>query len=124
MSPLISIVDDDQSARCSVNFLIQSLGYQTAPFASAEEFLESGHLDDTSCLITDVKMPGMSGIELQQRLSSSGHEIPIIFITAFFEDKLRERALKAGAIGFFNKPFREENLIACLEQALGRTDCE
>jgi FixJ family two-component response regulator len=124
MTPLISIVDDDQSARCSVNFLVQSLGYQTAPFASAEEFLESGHLDDTSCLITDVKMPGMSGMELQQRLSSSGHEIPVIFITAFFEDKLRERALKAGAIGFFNKPFREENLIACLEQALGRTDCE
>jgi FixJ family two-component response regulator len=124
MSPLISIVDDDKSARCSVNFLVQSLGYQTAPFASAEEFLESGQLDDTSCLITDVKMPGMSGIELQQHLSSKGHEIPVIFITAFFEDRLRERALKAGAIGFFNKPFREENLIACLERALGRTGCE
>jgi FixJ family two-component response regulator len=124
MSPLISIVDDDTSARSSVDFLVQSLGYLTASFASAEEFLKSDCLRDTACLITDIRMPGMSGLELQDQIALSGHEIPVIFITAFSEVKLRDRALKAGALGFLNKPFREETLIACLEKALGSTSLQ
>lgn len=117
-TPVISVVDDDQSMRSSMKIFLRSLGYVTESFASAEEFLQSGRLRDTSCLISDVRMPGMSGLELQKHLISIGCRIPIIFITAFADGRIRDDAVKAGAVGFLNKPFREENLIACLDEAL------
>jgi FixJ family two-component response regulator len=116
--PMISIVDDDSSVRAAANILVKSLGYATATFASAEEFLESGRLGDTACLITDVQMPGMSGVDLQSHLIANGHCTPVIFVTAYPEEAIRERALDAGACGFLVKPFREESLIACLDRAL------
>lgn len=115
---MISIVDDDKSVREAAKTLIRSLGYTTATFASAEEFLESGRLGDTACLITDVQMPGMSGVDLQSHLTANGHCTPVIFVTAYPEESVRERALDAGAFGFLSKPFSEECLISCLDRAL------
>jgi FixJ family two-component response regulator len=100
---------------------VRSLGYRAASFASAEEFLLSGELDETACLITDVQMPGVTGIELQQRLIAQGHLVPTIFITAFPEETSRRTAFAAGAVGFLDKPFSEESLVHCLETALGRS---
>ena len=117
---MISIVDDDRSVREAANMLIVSLGYTAATFASAEEFLESGRLCETTCLITDMQMPGMSGIDLQSHLTAHGHGTPVIFVTAYPEESLRARALNAGAFGFLSKPFSEEALIACLDRALER----
>jgi len=115
---MISIVDDDECVRESTAQLIRSLGYDATAFASAEEFLQSGQVRNTSCLITDVQMPGVSGIELQRRLLADGHRLPIIFITAFPDDRVRARALGAGAVGFLNKPYHEESLIGRLGVAL------
>jgi FixJ family two-component response regulator len=117
---MISIVDDDRSVREAANMLIVSLGYTAATFASAEEFLESGRVCETTCLITDLQMPGMSGIDLQSHLTAHGHGTPVIFVTAYPEESLRERALNAGAFGFLSKPFSEEALIECLDRALER----
>ena len=100
--PMISIVDDDISVRESTKELIESLGYEALTFASAEEFLESHRISDTSCLITDLQMRGLSGIDLQRRLVEEGRGIPIIFITAFPNDKTRSHVLNAGAIGFLS----------------------
>jgi FixJ family two-component response regulator len=119
---MISIIDDDESVRESTTQLVQSLGYSAAAFASAEEFLRSGQVASTDCLITDVQMPGLSGVELQRRLLADGHRLPIIFITAFPDERLRTRALNAGAIGFLSKPYREESLIGCLSEALKGRD--
>jgi FixJ family two-component response regulator len=116
--PVISIVDDDASVREATRGLVRSLGYSAAAFASAEEFLESDRVDDTSCLITDVQMPGLSGIELQSRLAETGRRMPIIFVTAYPEERMRARALEGGACGFLSKPFRDECLIGCLNKAL------
>ena len=116
--PMISIVDDDQSVRETTKGLLRSLGLNASAFASAEEFLRSDQLNDTACLITDVQMPGMSGIELQRRLLAQGCHLPIIFITAFLEEGIRVRVIAAGAIGFLSKPFKEECLINCLDFAL------
>jgi FixJ family two-component response regulator len=115
---VISIVDDDKSVREAAKMLIGSLGYATETFASAEEFLESGRLCDTACLITDVQMPGMSGIDLQSHLTTNGHRTPVIFVTAYPQEGVRARALDAGAFGFLGKPFSEDSLIACLDRAL------
>jgi FixJ family two-component response regulator len=115
---MIAIVDDDRSVREAAKTLIRSLGYATATFASAEEFLESGRVHDTACLITDVQMPGMSGVDLQDHLAASGHPTPVIFVTAYPEESVRARALNAGAFGFLGKPFTEESLIECLNRAL------
>jgi FixJ family two-component response regulator len=117
---MISIVDDDRSVREAASMLILSLGYTAETFASAEEFLESGRLCETKCLITDLQMPGMSGIELQSHLAAHGHGTPVIFVTAYPEESLRARALNAGAFGFLSKPFSEDALIACLDRALER----
>jgi FixJ family two-component response regulator len=116
---LISIVDDDESIRESTRGLVRSLGYQAETFASAEEFLGSDRVSDTSCLITDVQMPGLNGIDLQRGLIDRGVEIPTIFITAFPEEGTRLRAMKAGAVGYLGKPFSEESLLKCLDIALG-----
>jgi FixJ family two-component response regulator len=115
---MISIVDDDKSVREAAKALVRSLGYATATFASAEEFLESGRLCDTACLITDVQMPGMSGVDLQSHLMANGHRTPVIFVTAYPEESVRVRALDAGAFGFLGKPFNEASLVACLNRAL------
>jgi FixJ family two-component response regulator len=116
--PTISIVDDDKWARDGVRELVESLGYNALAFESAEEFLESGRLSETTCLITDIKMPGLSGLELQRELLNQGHRTPTIFITAFPDEDRRMRALDAGAIGFLSKPFDERSLIDCLALAV------
>jgi FixJ family two-component response regulator len=115
---MISIVDDDASMREATKELVRSLGYTATAFASAEDFLKSEQLSETACLISDVQMPGLSGIDLQRRLIANGHRMPIIFITAFPDERARARALGAGAVGFLTKPYREESLIECLGQAL------
>ena len=117
-TPLISIVDDDESVRDATEGLINSLGYPAATFASAEEFLNSDRVNDTTCLITDVQMPGLSGVELQRRLIDQGRPKPTIFVTAFPDDRTRNRVLNAGAIGYLSKPYSEESLIECLDTAL------
>ena len=117
-SHVISIIDDDPSVREATQSLIRSLGYDAEVFASAEEYLQSDSLNDSSCLITDLHMPGMSGTDLQDRLIADGHEIPIIFVTAYYEDRIRDRVMDAGAFGFLRKPFNDESLIACLDKAL------
>jgi FixJ family two-component response regulator len=97
---------------------MKSYGFAVETFASAEEFLGSDRLDKTSCLILDVHMPGMNGLELQQRLVASGSVIPIIFITAFADDSARSQALKAGAVGYLAKPFDDKELLNCINAAL------
>jgi FixJ family two-component response regulator len=116
---LISIVDDDEPTRESTKGLVRSLGYRAATFASAEEFLQSDTLGTTGCLITDVQMPGLSGIDLQRGLIARGIQMPTIFITAFPEEETRARAMKAGALGYLSKPFHEESLLKCLDEAFG-----
>ena len=117
-TPMISIVDDDEAVRNATKTLIRALGYRAVTFASAEEFLSSTCLHETSCLISDVQMPGLTGIELQDRLAASGHRIPIIFVTAFPDDRTRDRAMRSGAVSFMSKPYSEANLIVCLDRAL------
>ena len=117
---VISIIDDDASVRAATDNLLRSLGYTVNTFVSAEEFLRSPHLNDTSCVIADVQMPGMSGIDLQARLLTQGYCVPFIFITAFPEETIRARALKAGAICFLTKPFNRLSLTRYLDTALER----
>jgi FixJ family two-component response regulator len=119
---VISIIDDDASIRVATQSLVRSLGFTVCTFASAADFLQSPCVNDTSCVISDVQMPGMSGVELQSLLIAQGHRMPIIFITAFHEESIRARAMKAGAIGFLNKPFSGQTLIECLDTALQRRD--
>ena len=118
--PVISIIDDDASVRAATDNLLRSLGYTVYTFASAEEFLRSAHFKDTSCVIADVQMPAMSGVDLQERLLTQGHRVPFIFITAFPEETIRARARNAGAICFLTKPFDRLTLIKCLDTALQR----
>jgi len=116
----VAVIEDNESVREATKRLLRLLGYVTASFASAEDFLNSDSVRDTACLITDVRLPGMSGLELQRRLISDGQGMPIIFITAFPDEAARKRALRDGALCYLSKPFQEENLITCLDQALGR----
>jgi len=117
---IISIVDDDASVRAATNNLLRSRGYVVHTFASAEEFLQSPHLNDTSCVIADVQMSAMNGLELLADLRTRGFAAPFIFITAFPDEAIRARALKAGAVGFLAKPFAAPSLIQCLDAALER----
>ena len=114
----ISVIDDDASVRAATNNLLRSHGYTVHTFASAEEFLRSAHLNDTSCVIADVQMPVMSGVELLTHMRAQGHRVPFIFITAFPEESVRARVLKAGAIAFLAKPFAGPTLISSLATAL------
>ena len=117
--PLISVVDDDESVRESIEGLMRSVGFAVNAFASAEEFLSSDHLSDTECLILDVRMPGMDGIELHRRLLASRREMPVIFITAHGSDEAaRSRALANGAVDFLSKPLSEEELLSAVRKAL------
>ena len=115
---MIAIVDDHKALREALESLLRSLGHIASTFGSAEDFLESGKLLDTSCLITDVQMPGLNGVDLQDRLIAEGHRIPIIFITAHPDENIRARAMKAGAVGFLVKPIHPDHLIGCIEKVL------
>ena len=116
--PLISIVDDDDSLRNSLDNLIRSVGFRAQGFASAEAFLNSNRVHDTACLILDVRMPGMNGLELQRQIVAANWGIPIIFITSHADDDARARALEAGAVDFLYKPFHEEALLNAIDAAL------
>jgi FixJ family two-component response regulator len=115
---IVMIVDDDDSIRKSVRRLMKSYGFAVETFASAEEFLGSDRLAKTSCLILDVQMPGMSGLELQRRLVASGCLIPIIFITAYSDERARAEAMQAGAVSYLAKPFDDGELLNCIHTAL------
>ena len=117
-TPVISIVDDDELVRGAVKDLVRSLGYVATAYSSAEEYLRSDGLPNTSCLITDVQMPGMSGADLQAHLITKGNTTPVIFMTAFANEKMRTRVLEAGAFGYLQKPFDNDALVQCLETAL------
>jgi FixJ family two-component response regulator len=116
--PLISIVDDDESVREALKNLIESVGFRTEVFSSGEDFLNSDHFGDTDCLIVDVRMPGMSGLELQERLNAVHSLIPLIFISAHADEEARARALQAGAVDFLQKPFSEDPLLRAIEVSL------
>ncbi len=118
VAPVISIIDDDASIRAGLNNLVRSLGYMVSTFASAAAFLQSVQLHNTSCVIADVRMPAMSGVELQSHLRRQGYKVPFIFITAVPDETTRQQALDDGAICFLTKPFDEATLIECLNTAL------
>jgi FixJ family two-component response regulator len=115
----IAIVDDDEGVRKAVHAVLKSAGLLPRSFASAEEFLDSGHRGETACLISDIEMPGMNGFDLQARLAKDGCRIPIIFITAYGDTRTRMRAMKAGALDFLEKPFDDNVLIERIRAALG-----
>src|ERR1700688_339103 len=115
---VVAIVDDDDSVRNAVDGLLRAVGFPARAFASAEEFLKSGQLHQTSCLIADIRMPGMSGLELQAQLNAERCRIPIIFITAHGDEKMRMQALRAGAVEFMAKPFNDEALLESVRAAL------
>ena len=117
-TPLISIIDDDALARDGIRELVESLGYNAVTFKSAEHFLGSDWVAATTCLITDVQMPGLDGLELQEELQSQGRYMPVILITAYPNEKQRSRALNGEAVGVLSKPFNEESLIRCLTAAI------
>jgi FixJ family two-component response regulator len=119
---LIAIVDDDESMRVSTATLMRSFGFAARGFASAEEFLQSPELGETSCLISDVQMPGIGGLELQKRLVSENRRTPMIFITGFPDPRIQERALAGGAVCFLKKPFDAQTLIQCVDRALNRSN--
>jgi FixJ family two-component response regulator len=118
-TPLISIVDDDESVRIGMTSLVRSLGYEVQSYESAEDFLQSQERHGSSCLISDIQMPGIGGLELQKVLAAENSDTPIIFITAFPDANVRQIALQAGAACFLSKPCDGETLIKCLESALG-----
>ena len=115
---LISIIDDDALARDGIGALVESLGYNAITFTSAEHFLQSDVIAETTCLITDLQMPGLSGLELQETLRSQGYQTPVILITAYPNEQQRQRALDNGAIGFLSKPFDDRSLIEYLTVAI------
>jgi FixJ family two-component response regulator len=119
-TPVISIVDDDESVRLATQSLLSSLGWTAHAFASADEFLNSPRLNDSSCLVVDVQMPRINGIDLQRILGARGYSIPMVFVTAFPDDNIRERLLNGGAVCFLSKPFDDQSLIQCLDRALQR----
>ena len=120
MLSVISIIDDDASVRAATNNLLSSHGYSVHTFESAEDFLQSAHQGVSSCVVTDVQMPGISGLDLLTRLRTRGNNVPLIFITAFPDEGVRARALKAGAICFLSKPFPGSVLINSIEMALNQ----
>ena len=117
---LVAVVDDDESVRESLPDLLNEFGFATRAFSSAEDFLASGSLDQTECLILDVAMPGMTGLDLQQQLNDRERKIPIIFITAQKDGAVRDRALEQGAVSFLFKPFSDTALLEALSKAVRR----
>jgi FixJ family two-component response regulator len=119
-SPLICIVDDDASVADSTRYLVRAFGFRAEAFSSAQEFLSSSLVQKTSCLILDIRMPGMDGLELQQYLVKTDKRIPIIFITAHASDNERKQALDGGAVDLLLKPFSEDALVAAIRSALNQ----
>jgi FixJ family two-component response regulator len=115
---LVAIVDDDDLMRSALEGLLKAVGLPARAFASAEEFLESGQPQETACLIADIRMPGMSGLELQAKLNAESCRIPIVFITAHGDEKMRMQAMRAGAVEFLAKPFDDEALLESVHAAL------
>jgi FixJ family two-component response regulator len=115
---LVSIVDDDESLRRSVKNLLTSVGFQVETFASAEAFLQSAHRADTRCVVLDLRMPGMSGLDLLMHLAATGSPIPVVILTAHSDDEARRRTLQAGAVAFLGKPFHGEALLGAVRRAL------
>jgi FixJ family two-component response regulator len=116
--PTIAIIDDDEPARITTSSLVRSLGFDAAVFSSAEEYLASPRRHSFSCLVSDVQMPGMSGLDLQSQLSAEGHGVPIIFITAYPHANIEKRARAAGSVCILNKPFESQDLVDCIQRAL------
>lgn len=121
---LIACVDDDAAVAEAIEGLLKAFGFKVETFSSAESFLTSGALDNASCLITDVKLGGMSGLQLQTRLAEMGRQIPTIVITAFPEERLRQQAIDAGAVCFLGKPVTKMQLMGCVDLALERRSGE
>jgi CheY-like chemotaxis protein len=119
-NPVISVIDDSCSVRAAIGSLLSSLGWSVHTFASAEDFLHSHYVNNSSCLVVDVQMPGLGGVELQRLLTGRGDSTPIIFMTAFPDDSIRTRVMKDGAVCFLSKPFDEQHLVGCLNKALSR----
>lgn len=115
---LVSIVDDDESLRRSVGNLLTSVGFRVETFASAEAFLQSADRGNTGCVVLDLRMPGMSGLDLLMHLAAAGPRIPVIVLTAHSDDESRRRTLQAGAVAFLGKPFRGEALLGAVRRAL------
>jgi len=116
--PLVCVVDDDSLTRDSMLRLLRSFGFRAEAFASGEEFVDSGNLERTACLILDVRLPGMSGIELQQQLLANHCEVPVIFITAYEDHRMRGQALRDGVGAFLLKPLSEGELLTAINEAL------
>jgi FixJ family two-component response regulator len=116
--PLISVVDDDESVREALESLLRSAGFKAEVFASAEQFLRSDRAREVDCLIVDVRMPGMNGLELQRQLAAGGSRVPIIFITAHGDELARAQALRAGVVAFLRKPFSEQALLNAVHAVL------
>lgn len=121
-APIVSIIDDDQDVRQAVQRLMRSRGFATRTFASAEEFLRSPSLHETACVITDIQMPGMTGIDLHDVMLKQGPRLPVIFLTAFPDDRTEKRALQAGALGFLTKPFDAKTLVRLVDTAVQSGD--
>ncbi len=117
---MVAVVDDDESVRNGVHGALQSVGLTAHSFGSAEEFLDSALRAQTACLITDLQMPAMNGLELQAELAKNGPRIPIIFITAYGDARMRAQAMRAGAIEFLDKPFDDEILLETVRKALNQ----
>lgn len=117
---LISVVDDDESIRDSTMILLRSVGYTVATFESGEQFLDSSVLSATECLILDIRLPGMDGLELQRQLRSCGPPVPVIFVTAHYDKRNRRLAIDAGASDFFPKPFVVSDFLGAIRTALKR----
>jgi FixJ family two-component response regulator len=115
---LISVVDDDASVRSATVDLLASVGFACEAFASADAYLQSEAANRTACLILDVRMPGLNGLELQQFLTDHGRAVPIIFITSYPNERVRRRAIKGGAICYLPKPYSDEELLSCIRLAL------
>src|SRR4026209_1099082 len=118
MNPLISIVDDDESVRTALKSLIDSVGFRAEVFCSGEEFLKSPYVFKTDCLIADVRMPGMTGLELQSRLHAAGSAVPIVFITAHDDKEARARGLRDGAIALLHKTFNSNSLLGAISESV------
>jgi FixJ family two-component response regulator len=120
LSPVVFIVDDDSSVRRSLERLVRSVGLKAKSFASAKEFLQTGHGQETGCLVLDMRMPGISGLELQEKMTRAGFLLPIIFISGHGTVPMSVRAMKAGALDFLQKPFDEQDLLEAVYRALDR----
>jgi FixJ family two-component response regulator len=121
-TPVIAIVDDDGGVRTSTAKLMLSVGYDAVSFASGEEFLASAYPDEVACIVTDLQMPGMTGLQLQDLLRARGCTKPVIIITAYPEERARSQALAGGAVGFFSKPFDVTAMLECIQNALDAQD--